>query len=111
MTTQLIGEEIKVNKIVCRDFDLNEIWHFICHRNHRNIIWSWGTRLPVIMKKDQCLRFRVNGKKHAGHVYIVLNGLDLFDIYYTSIHGVIKKVSTDVYIDELINTLDVNIES
>lgn len=111
MATQSIGEIIEVNKIVCREFDLNEIWRFICHVNHRIIIWSWGIRLPVIMKKNQCLRFRVNGKKHAGHVYIVLNGSDLFDVYYTTIHGKIQKVSTDVYLDSLIDTLDIDIES
>lgn len=105
-------EAINLKQIVCREFDINELWKkYICHPSHRNIIWSWAIRKPEIMIEDKCLRFRVSGRYHKGHVYIVLNGMDLFDVYYTSIHGIIKNESKDVYLEDLIHILDNVIET
>ena len=91
-----------------REFNITDIHYIIT--NTGAIVMSWGFRNPVIMVENRVYRFTVSGHHHKGHVYIVLNGLDLFDIYYTSNRGTIKKISNDVYIDSLVNTLDSDIE-
>lgn len=59
---------------------------------------------------DCCLRFRVNGHHHKGHVYLAVNGSDLFDIYLTSVRGNVKTVITDVFIDCLVDVIDNEVE-
>jgi len=106
-----VNEKIEIKEIVksCRSFNLVEILNVII-RSGLTRAGSWGFRSPFIMVKNYAFRFTVSGMHHKGHVYIVLNGLDLFDIYYTSNQGTIKKISKDVYIEDFIETLDVNIE-
>ena len=61
-----------------------------------SIIWSWGaTAWQSLSQKDLislginngfgALKFKVNAHHHKGHILIVLNGLDLYDIYLCSI--------------------------
>jgi len=100
-----VGQLFNVRKAVCREFDLNEI-----HKYIRPYSWSWGYRKAGIAFKNKALRFTVSGHHHKGHVYIVLSGMDLFDIYYTTNQGKIKKISKDIYLDMLVETLDVDIE-
>jgi hypothetical protein len=57
-----------------------------------------------------CLRFTVNGRHHRGHVYIVVNHSDLFDVYLTSNRGTVKEVLTDIYVDSLVDSIDAKIE-
>ena len=71
---------------------------------------SWGFNSPGIVIKNKCLRFTVNGHHHKGYVYIVLDFMDTFTIYYTNKKDEIKKVREMVYIDMLINILDTDIE-
>lgn len=103
------GEKINVEKAVCREMDLQQL--------HRQVAGSglaragsWGFRNGVIAIKDKAYRFTVSGHHHKGHVYIVLNFMDTFDIYYTTDRGTIKKKSEDIYVDEVIDTLDREIE-
>lgn len=107
-----VGELFNVRKAVCREFDLQEIANYI--RRASNGInpysWSWGYRAAGIAHKDKALRFTVSGHHHKGYVYIVLSGMDLFDIYYTTNQGKIKKISKDIYLDMLIDVLDRDIE-
>lgn len=67
------------------------------------------------------LHFRVNGKTFKGHVYITLNGSDLYDIKaVTPIRtnrktlaqsgGKLKIAIKDVFVADLINNLDSFIE-
>lgn len=107
-----VGELFNVRKAVCREFDLQEINNYV--RRASNGInpysWSWGYRAAGIACKDKALRFTVSGHHHKGYVYIVLSGMDLFDIYYTTNQGKIKKISKDIYLDTLIDVLDRDIE-
>lgn len=104
-----INEIIEVKEIKSREFDLVEL-HKIVAGSGIMRAGSWGFRNALIMVKNRVYRFTVSGHHHKGHVYIVLNGMDLFDIYYTSNRGTIKKISNDVYIEDLIDTLDIDIE-
>lgn len=103
-----IGQVIDIDSAVCREFDISEIHNYIAS----NVLkcMSWAFRSAKIMKKNLAYRFTVSGRHHTGHVYIVLNFMDTFDIYYTSNRGTIKKISNDVYIDQLIDILDKEIE-
>lgn len=96
-------------KAVCREMSIKEL-HAVVTSNYMIRAATWSFTKPTIMVKDKCYRFRVSGHHHKGHVYIILNGLDLFDIYFTSIHGVIKKIKSDVYVMDLVDTLDNEIE-
>lgn len=107
-----VGQLFNVHKAVCREFDLNEIHKYIRRASNgmNPYSWSWGFRAAGIACKDKTLRFTVSGNWHKGYVYIVLSGLDLFDIYYTTNQGKIKKISKDIYLDMLIDVLDRDIE-
>ena len=70
---------------------------------------TWGANSYTKMSK-YLLRFKVQARRHRGHIYIAVNGLDLFDVYLTTLGGKIKKEFKDVYIEDLINTIDKEIE-
>ena len=107
-----VGEQFNVRKAVCREFDLQEINNYVRRASNgvNPYSWSWGFHNAGIAHKNKALRFTVSGHHHKGYVYIVLSGLDLFDIYYTSNQGNIKKITKDVYLDMLIDVLDRDIE-
>jgi hypothetical protein len=107
--TNVVGNVLDLKTAVCREFDVNEL-HLTIVRGAGQWAWTWGYVKAVQAVKNKALRFTVTGRKHKGWVYIVLNGLDLFDIYYTSKQDKIKKVENDIYIEDLINTLDISIE-
>jgi hypothetical protein len=78
-------------------------------RNNISIYWSWGVRgLTDLSGKG--LRMTVSGFKHKGHVYVFLNGGDLFDVVLTTNRGIVKKVIKDIYFDDLLNQVDDAIE-
>ena len=97
----------------------------------RPILWSWGTHAMQGMTsktlesikfdfQDEplygrgAIKFMVSGKIFGGHVLIVLNGADLYDIYLGRIaRGTmkVKHVINGVYAEDLGNTLDMNIEN
>jgi hypothetical protein len=54
----------------------------------------------------------VRGHHHKGHVYIFLNGLDLFDVYLTNSKGIIKDRTDEqgIYNDQLVEWIDEKIE-
>jgi len=78
-------------------------------RNGIFILWSWGAHAWTKMNA-YCLRFMVSGNHHKGHVYIVVNGADLFDAYLTTSRGTIKSIEKDIYIEDFIDRLDSKIE-
>jgi len=104
-----IGDKFDPFAAACREFDVNEIHRFIAGSGPTRA-WSWGFCNPVIIKKNQIYRFTVNGHHHRGYVYISLAFSDTFTVYYTSNRNTIKKISEMVYIDELIDRLDEDIE-
>ena len=72
-------------------------------------VFCWGAHAWTKMN-EKMLRFKVEAHRHKGHVYIAVQGNDLFIVYLTNIDGTIKKTFTDVYIDSLIDTIDTEIE-
>jgi len=77
--------------------------------SHNSVVWSWGAHAWKLYER-KFLRFTVNGHLHKGHVWVMVNGNDLFDVYLTSSQGNIKQVITQVYLDELTNIIDINVE-
>lgn len=78
------------------------------------IVMSWGLESCVpIMECEEGeggLSIRVNGFKHTGEVRIMLNWLDLFDVYLLNQDGTIKEKISDIYVDSLVSVLDHAIE-
>ena len=74
--------------------------------------WSWGAHaFRVDQKRDpKMFRMLVSGHFHKGHVYIFLNGSDMFDVYLTTTQGTIKDIITDLYFDQLVRAIDDRIE-
>lgn len=72
-------------------------------------VMSWAARSWTRMNKF-CLRFYVSAMHHTGHIYVVVNGADLFDVYITTNRGRIKEVLNDVYLEDFIGILDEKIE-
>ena len=101
------GEKIDVTKIVCRELNVLELVQLL--KQDIRVYFSWGTHaLRNLYNKG--LRMMVNGHHHKGHVYIVLNGMDLFDVYYTTSKGTIVDTDTDLYFDMLVNAIDKRVE-
>ena len=78
------------------------------------IFWSWGSHAfrAEVNNGDYTKYFRmaVSGHHHKGHVWIILNGIDLFDVYFTSRQGTIKDIKTDLYFDMLVDCIDKYVE-
>ena len=86
-----------------------EIWRVL--RTAPNIIMSWGLNPATVKAVENGLRFHVQGFKHTGDVEIKLNeGADLYEIYLYDESGELKETHTDIYVDQLIDTLDTAIE-
>ena len=107
-----VGSKINVTAITnsCRQLNVSELIDLL--RMDINKFWSWGSHAYTIDNKRNCRMFRmaVNGHHHKGHVYIFLNGSDLFDVYLTTKMGTIKKVLTDLYNDQIVDVIDKEIE-
>lgn len=73
------------------------------------VVYSWGFHNPLALKKG--LQFQVNGFKHKGFVKVLYNeGSDLFDVSLESFkHSIVKGIN-GVYVDELIEVIDRNVE-
>ncbi len=72
-------------------------------------VWSWGAE-DYANIEDLFLRFKVNGHHLQGWIYIGVNGLDLFEVFFTNRSGEIVDEMLDVYIDELIDKIDEKVE-
>lgn len=72
-------------------------------------VMSWGARGWTNIEK-KFLKFRVSAHRHKGYIYIGVNGTDLFDIWLTNLQGEIKKEFTDIYLEDLIQVIDEEIE-
>ena len=74
----------------------------------------WGaTKFTVDnMRKPRMLRFWVTGMRHTGHVYIFVNGMDLYDVYITTSKGKIVHKSDEMglYFDQITDWIDNRIE-
>lgn len=72
-------------------------------------VWSWGANSWTKMN-PMLLRFKVQARRHKGHIYIAVNGADLFDVWLTTLSGKVKKEFKDVYLEDLIGVIDNEIE-
>lgn len=110
MSTLLnVGDKVNLDTLGQRTMDLNWL-HKVIAGSGLNRAGSWGFRAPIIMKPDMVYRFTVSGHNHKGHVYIELDFTDTFNIYYTSNRGAVKKTREGIYIDQLVEILDEDIE-
>lgn len=107
-----VGEQINVSEITksCRNLDPNEMVQ-ILHTQTQKFI-CWGAKRYTIDNNKNCKMFRmsVTGMKHKGYVYIFVNGLDLFDVYYCTAANTIKKIDEGLYNDMLVDAIDNTIE-
>ena len=87
--------------------DCNETLKVLSH--NKIVFFSWG---PQAFKNfsNRVLRFKVNGHNHKGHVYVAVNGSDLYDVYLTTTRGNIVKEIRDIYFDELQDRVDDAVE-
>ena len=107
------GEVINYEEIRkhCRNLNPQELLQLL-----RADFWrfaSWGATAFTVDNKNDCrmMRFKVNGHHHKGHVYIFVNGDDLFDVYLTSLQGTIKDhTEQGLYFDMLFDWIDKRIE-
>lgn len=111
------GEKINIETVGERNFNASEtIKQMQCIGDNAMIkLMSWGAHKFVVDKKDQygesqALRFKVNGLKHKGFVYIVLAYNDTYTIYYVNNSGKIIEKQTDIYFDVLNETIDNYVE-
>lgn len=93
---------ISTKEIACREWSMQELVSAM-QRNMK--CWSWGIRNYVNFH-NQVLRFRVSGHHHKGYVFISLNFMNTFDIYFTNLQGEIKQDKKDIYMYQLIEVID-----
>jgi len=108
------GEKINVKESSCREMNPKELLQLL--QFNKSIFWSWGvpsTSYKIDSKiQTKMLRFTVSGHHHKGHVYIFLNGNDLFDVFLTSNQGTIRDRTEylGLYFDDLVEWIDNKIE-
>ena len=107
-----IKEEINYKEASCREMNFDELIALL--KSDIMKWWSWGAHNIRIDKKNgmKMMRFNVQGHHHKGHVYIFLNGLDLFDVYLTKTNGIIKDRTPEMglYFDQLVDWIDERVE-
>jgi len=107
-----IGEVINTTEASCREMYLPDLQTLLKSGGMKTM--SWGINNLIIDKKTQPKMFRmtVQGHHHRGHVYIFLNGGDLFDVYLTTNRGTIKQRTDEmgIYNDQLIDWIDERVE-
>jgi len=111
MDNLVVGEKIDGFNIGVRLIDANETIKQLKHFGGWMGVGSWGMRKLTVFAGNKALRMTVSGRLHSGHVYITVNGADLYDVAFCSNRGTIKKVITDVYFDDLFRVMDAVIET
>lgn len=87
------------------------------------VIWSWGASAYQYLTDKNLqemdiegiagLKFRVNGKKHKGHVLVVLNVLDYYDVYIGNVRSgkiQVKDKISDLDFTEFASVIDSKVE-
>ena len=76
-----------------------------------NVVLSWGVCRFRVLKGDEGIMFHVQGFKFNGWVKVVYDeGADLFNIFYIDNKGETQKIQKGIYLDELVNTIDNEVE-
>jgi hypothetical protein len=77
-------------------------------------VFSWGAHdFESVLESEEGeggLQFSVDGFKHTGRVKVVLNWLDLFDVYLINQDGTLKEKIENVFVDSLISVIDNAVE-
>lgn len=102
-----VGDILDPKEVGQRGFDPQELF-----KNLRSLptVWSWGAHAWV-HHKDKFLRFKTNGYLHKGHVYIILGWDDTFTVILTTVKGKVISIDENVYVDELIQTINKRVET
>lgn len=105
-----IGDQMDVEFFKKGHRPWEDMQEFVNALRKNMISWCWGAEKFTKMN-DFCLRFSVNGHLLKGLVYLVVNASDTFDVYYTSKQGKIVDISTDVYLDQIVEVIDNKVET
>lgn len=103
-----INEIISQMRKESRDWPVESMNDFISNIRRSMKVWSWGPQ--AWSNYGKILRFKVNAYRHKGHIYVRVNGADLFDIILTTTRGKIQKVFKDVFVGDFIEVVDQEIE-
>ena len=86
------------------------IWSFIAH--DPSLPMSWGVDLESLECTDDALEFHVQGFLHTGNVRIVyIEGADVFQVSLYDEDGNETKRIDDVFLDNLAEVIDLNVEN
>lgn len=86
------------------------IWSIIA--NDPSLPMSWGVDLESLECTDNALEFHVQGFLHTGNVRIVyIERADLFQVSLYDEEGKETKRINDVYLDNLAEVIDLNVEN
>lgn len=86
------------------------IWSIIAHKP--SLPMSWGVDLESLECTDEALEFHVQGFIHTGNMRIVyIEGADLFQVSMYDEDGNETKRIDDVYLDNLAEVIDLNVEN
>ena len=98
-----------LNEIVksCVQIDCKETINLL--NTQRMKVWSWGTN-GFTNCFDKALKFKVQAHRHKGYIYLTVNGNDLYDIYFVSTHGNLKKQFNDIFFEDVVDVIDNEIE-
>ena len=100
--------EYPIDDITLADYDMSKYIYRIL-LTQPTILMSWGFSSPILIK--QGLKFSVNGFILKGQVQIIYNeGADLFDLTFFTEVNEVRNTLTGVYIDELVDTIDRQVE-
>ena len=83
-------------------------------RANRNKLMSFGAKnfVATMFENKAGVRFNVNGFKHKGRVYAVLNeGADMYEVYITTQRDRIIEHVAEVWFDTLTDTIDFLVET
>ena len=76
-----------------------------------NVVMSWGVSQLRVLQGDEGVMFHVQGFKFNGWVKCVYDlGEDLFNLFYIDNEGETKKIQKGIYFDELVDTIDREVE-
>ena len=101
--------KINTDELHQRDF-LGMTENFVPAVRRLMIVLSWGAENWTKINEG-VLRFDVYGRLHEGYVFLSINWMDLFSITLTDFNGNIVSSEDDIFIDNLIDTLDKMIET
>ena len=94
----------------CRPFNLSETMRQMKLPNIR-VYFCWGSHAFTRFGDDQCLRFKVSGLKHSGHVYIFLSGNDTYTVAFSTTRGRVLHYVEGIYCDQLQDCIDHYVET